>query len=848
MKTLFPQQEWLVSHLQSVLGERNAAINTSETGTGKTLESVELVRRLGVAPLVICPKAVIPSWKAAFEEQGVPFHGIINYELIRRGKTHFGSGTKRSFQFAPDVPFVILDEAHRCQGTTSDNCRMAMAAKGIPSLLLSATLAEDPSNLKAAGYLLGLFPAFEFIKWARRYACSLDNWGKLQFTKSRYRAVQALTELNEVLYPSCGGRLTRMDLSEYFQQSHLITDPLDFGDNQGIEKEYSVISPYLEKLDEIEEADEVCPLTEMLRARQRVELMKAPVIAEMVKEARDEGFHCIVFVSFNDSVLALRKFFPDAGVIWGSDPETKRPQSSLERQNAIENFQKNHNPILLVNSEAGGVGLNLHDLHGNAPRMSFISPVWSAKSLTQILGRTDRAGAKTPSIQRVLVAADTIEVDVQAAVERKMRNMTQLLTQTNPAPTTMKTPAEPETAPLAAPAEETAALTTMPHAERAHARFNPSSLKYWEICPSYENQQSEENEFSLRGTRMHEACESEDPSKLHNDEEVEIVEATLNAVNNIIERHFPESKTPVKREKELRVVIKTTRHETFGTMDELITRGKIGVIIDYKFGDMPITDAEDNAQGFAYVKGVFDLYPHLEVIYVYFIQPSHDSITYGTFVRYEKDKAKYNANADLMEISLRIDLTIDRAVNLAGKEFHPNPHLCEFCGNRLTCKALHNKVLRVAAMAGVADGLSIPEHPDLNNPDDVADLYMLCRVLEKFMEDLKTRATELAFDQGYDIRGFVKRTRRVKRNLSDPMAAYHYMTKVKQFITEEEFFMCIPGVGIGKLEEFLGAKANRGEKTQYVEGVMAELRDVELLSGGDTEIKYLQIDRKQNAK
>ena len=52
-------------------------------------------------------------------------------------------------------------------------------------------------------------------------------------------------------------------------------------------------------------------------------------------------------------------------------------------------------------TQAGGTGLSLHDVNGEHPRVSLISPSFSAIDLKQALGRIHRAGAKSPAVQKL---------------------------------------------------------------------------------------------------------------------------------------------------------------------------------------------------------------------------------------------------------------------------------------------------------------------------------------------------------------------------------------------------------------------------------------------------------------
>ena len=73
--------------------------------------------------------------------------------------------------------------------------------------------------------------------------------------------------------------------------------------------------------------------------------------------------------------------------------------------------------------QAGGVGISLHDIHGNHPRMSIISPSWSGQEMRQTLGRIHRAGSKTPAIQKIVYVAKTYEEQMCNIIKTKLRNI-----------------------------------------------------------------------------------------------------------------------------------------------------------------------------------------------------------------------------------------------------------------------------------------------------------------------------------------------------------------------------------------------------------------------------------------
>ena len=65
----------------------------------------------------------------------------------------------------------------------------------------------------------------------------------------------------------------------------------------------------------------------------------------------------------------------------------------------------------------------MHDTEGDHPRVSLISPTFSAIDLKQALGRVHRADGASKSIQKIVFAADTVEDKVCLAVRRKLNNI-----------------------------------------------------------------------------------------------------------------------------------------------------------------------------------------------------------------------------------------------------------------------------------------------------------------------------------------------------------------------------------------------------------------------------------------
>lgn len=417
MKTLYPVQATHKQCLVDAIDKYGSALDASMTGTGKTIVAASIAAEVTQNPtLVVAPKALLPMWRAELKERKVKPIGVINYEMLRRGKTGFGKWRGNRWEWTlPKDPFVIFDEVQKCKGIRSQNGRILMAAKPLYTLSLSATAAENPAEMRSLGFVLRLHNLIDWWAWATERGCEKDWWGNLAYQGG----MAALQVLHDEIFPAHGHRMTVDDLREYFTETQIITTPLDFGDE--VKRLYDEMEKELETLAATMTNDSTHPaaaaLVATLRARQSVELCKVPLMLEMIEDLVAEGRSIAVFVNFDATLNALetRLSMPTA-IVRGGQTET-------ERARFVKLFQKDTFHVILCNLQAGGLGLSLHDTRGVRPRTSIISPSWSAFDVLQALGRIHRAGGLSDTQQHVLFAAGTIEERVEKVVRRKIRNI-----------------------------------------------------------------------------------------------------------------------------------------------------------------------------------------------------------------------------------------------------------------------------------------------------------------------------------------------------------------------------------------------------------------------------------------
>jgi superfamily II DNA or RNA helicase len=426
MKQLFPKQRESADYLLSTLRKHRGALDSSSTGVGKTVIACRVAAEMGVPTAVVCPKIVVPHWERELAEAGVEPLFVSNYEKIRgRGlKPHLNKRGRKTFEWTlPKDSLIIFDECHKMRGPFTQNTQLLVAAvqQRYHTLLLSATSCEDPTDMRGIGYALGLHslnkgehPLKSWPSWMLSLGCRKDPWGNwVPCGRNKLR------ELGEWIYTHRACKLTPADLPAAFSDNHIITEPLAFSGLSSIRKFYDEFGVTPEIVDQILAGEGVSAhaMTEILRARQLAEAAKVPDIIEMTHGARLEGLSVVVFVNFRDTMDALRHAFQrDAVYIYGG-------QSAKEREDSVQKFQSNEIRVVICNISAGGVGVSLHDVHGGHPRISFVNPTFSVTDYVQCLGRIHRAGAKSPAVQKVLVAAGTIEEHVVRRLTEKRMMM-----------------------------------------------------------------------------------------------------------------------------------------------------------------------------------------------------------------------------------------------------------------------------------------------------------------------------------------------------------------------------------------------------------------------------------------
>lgn len=402
------------------------------TITHNTYQACAVVRELDMNLVVICPKAVISQWHNVIEnhfKMSDKLISVTNYEQLRTGKSDsklasyvIPRGTRRkTFQWKiPKNTLIIWDESQKLKNWKTKNAKTCIAAykQGYKQLFCSATNATNPLELRTVGTCLKLFKNGQqgWYDFLNTHGCYKGTWG-MEFTSDNNLRKKVLRKLHKDIFLDRGVRLRR-DTIPNFPECDLLAVLLnmDKEDANKINSIYDEMEKELKRVEQLQKLNNHNHLVIELRYRQQIELVKVPLFIDMIEEAKEEGFSVVVFVNFTDTINAIAERLNISCIFDGKIGDELREKNKLK-------FQNNEEPVILVNVMSGGGGLSLHDVHGEHPRLSLISPSHSPVNMRQAIGRVWRDDAKTKAIQKLVCVANTVEENVYRNVINKLNNL-----------------------------------------------------------------------------------------------------------------------------------------------------------------------------------------------------------------------------------------------------------------------------------------------------------------------------------------------------------------------------------------------------------------------------------------
>jgi hypothetical protein len=358
-------------------------------------------------------------------------------------------------------------------------------------------------------------------------------------------------------------------------------------------------------------------------------------------------------------------------------------------------------------------------------------------------------------------------------------------------------------------------------------RWRPSELEKLELCACYKGS-SIDTAVSAEGTMLHEAMEywvnnrCWPPGKIYTEEHLFLLKFATEQVSELLHGasgYAAETRMNIYTAGNVRIK---------GIADLVITYedpARPPAVIDYKFGRLPISPADQNLQGHAYGLGYMRSHPAPNGVTVIFIQP-HERLVDGHHV----------TRADIAGIIARICSVISRS---RTRTVTPTPHptACQYCSKKLGCTALGTLAVTVAEGYGK---LTIPEKfvpGPHTTPEQRNTAQHLAQLFDEWGKMWKADNARAVIEDGVELEDFALRSRTGSRKIEDPCAAWRIASECGVSVEE---FLAACSVSVGQLDAVLETK---GVETR--EKCLGRLEDAEVMVTGMGSL-YLQRKAKRS--
>jgi SNF2 family DNA or RNA helicase len=434
------------------------SLDLSEVGTGKTLGLItvldHLVKRKKLSKiLVICPNSIIDNWakelKAGSDLSFVILRGskekrvalleqqhgtdvyLINYEGVR---------VVYPWLNAQNFDCVVCDEIHHIKSYRAEQTKLILALgkgaycrKGLTGTILTKDLADiwaicqfiNPDIFKTNfwgfrnRYMMDENAGkkwLNFPHWVPRPCADKEVREKIEPHAIRFAKRDVLKFLPPVLFERRAVDLLAEQAKAYSELKRRFVTELESGEVVAALQ----ILPRVTKLLEITSGFIYNSGIEGQKPFEFKTNAKRAELIELLDEIGEQ--RVVIWVSFKQDCKSIKELldlsYGGCGVI---DGDTKQ----IHRQPIVDQFNRGELRYLVCNAATAGEGLNIY-----TPYAIYFSRNYKLGERVQSLGRHDRPGAEQFENITVidLVAANTIDEEVLAALERKE----DLLTSINP--------------------------------------------------------------------------------------------------------------------------------------------------------------------------------------------------------------------------------------------------------------------------------------------------------------------------------------------------------------------------------------------------------------------------------
>ena len=358
-------------------------------------------------------------------------------------------------------------------------------------------------------------------------------------------------------------------------------------------------------------------------------------------------------------------------------------------------------------------------------------------------------------------------------------------------------------------------------------RWRPSELEKLELCSAYKGS-SVDTAVSAEGTMLHNVMETwvkmgDVPDELR----VRMTEEHWSLVK------FCQGKVLALKEGSIRIrteksfkIYEAGNVRIRGTADLVIEYpsqcGQPPVVVDYKFGRLPVTPADQNLQGLAYAMGFLRQAKNCPAVKIMFIHP-HSGECSEHVVRYH----------DIPDIITRIASVISKCKNAAEPTLHPTA--CQYCSRKTDCPPLTARAVSVVEAEGF---FRIPDRflPGPGTTDDQRNVAQhMAGVLVDWGKAWKASNLTAVLEDGAELVDFNLRSRAGSRKIVDAFAAWCIVSDLG--LSLSDFLSCC-SVTVGQLDQVI-EQAQQGGIEGLKDKALGELEESGVMATGNNSI-FLQ--------
>lgn len=410
---------------------------------------------------------------------------------------------------------------------------------------------------------------------------------------------------------------------------------------------------------------------------------------------------------------------------------------------------------------------------------------------------------------------------------------------------------------------------TTDSAVRKHHKYGPSKLNYVDQCAGYTSS-DKTSDASEEGTMLHDIMQKMllavvakkyktcmEQVKIWLPDNYELTDDQMEYIRECSKQcdvFIAKKPTAIHVEIDVRTHDESGKKElNHGFLDVFFQFGRNGILIDFKFGWIPVKPAHANLQGKNYALGCFQKFLNVDTIGVRFIQPKLNVTSSAIFKRTQM--------ADLYEELSQVITNAEHVQKLAAakdekvQQYLKPGKYCTYCALADRCAKLANTRMMVVAKY---NDIPMPETfkgLEITDPQQAALARYWAELATTCVDEVKTRAFELAQANGDEISctlpngeviTYQVRERGMNRSLG---SAVEVAEALKEFMTADQVLGAAE-LSIGALEKIAKVayveyhkQQNDGEKITLKKAweiICSTLETNSLLSRPDGKIRFLQ--------